>query len=635
MTEPSTAAELAIEALDKVVAQLPVGEDRPGQREMCAEVAEALDSGRHLLVEAGTGVGKSLAYLVPALLSGKRIVVATATKALQDQLLGKDIPFLQEHLGVTFTAAVLKGRSNYLCLARLAEADDGAKDPQLRLVPGAAVEKAVPELVEWSFTAESGERHDLPLAVPEPLWNALTVGPAECPGANRCPAGEECFAERARARALDANLVIVNSHLYCMDLALDGALLGEHHAVVIDEAHTLEETAGSAFGLSLGPKSFRWLASQLRGLLVRGATQIEAVDRLADAFERALEPLAGRRVDPSQEPLALTLTTSTQVIADVLAVLRKLDVGAGAEARKVRVLQAADGLATEVEAATILRPGQVAWVEDRDTPSLRVAPIDVGPLLEGRLFSQRTAILTSATLSVGGEVASTAWNLGLREHDGFRGCRVASPFDYRTQGILYCAAHLPDPRDDGFVDDAVAELDALIDSAGGRTLALFTSYRAMNAAADALRDRWDWPVLVQDDAPRSQLLTEFAADEQACLFATMAFWQGVDVPGDALRLVVIDKLPFPRRDEPLVQARREAAESEGRSGFETVDLPRAARLLAQGAGRLIRTSADRGVVAVLDRRLATARYRQAILGSLPPLRRSVDRAEVRDFLSSL
>lgn len=629
------------EALAKVVVHLPAGEDRPGQREMCDAVAGAFADSHHLLVEAGTGVGKSLAYLVPALLSGKRTVVATATKALQDQLVTKDIPFLDQHLGVPFTAAVLKGRSNYVCMARLAEgAADGVKDSQLRLVPGATIERSLPKLVDWAAGADAGERSDLPFDVSSVLWDAITVGPAECPGANRCPHGEECFAELARERALAADLVIVNSHLYCIDLELEGALLGEHDFVVIDEAHTLEETAASVFGLAIGPGRFSWLASQLRGVLVGNAAEVEATDRLAAAFGRALEPLTGRRVQPDEGSLAVAVATAEQVVGEVLTTLRNLKVSDTAESRRLRVLQAVDGLANELQFLPSLPSGYVAWVEGADALMLRVAPVDVGPLLEKRLFSQRTAVLTSATLSVGGDVARAAWPLGLRDADSFTAAHVESPFDYRVQGMLYCPAHLPDPREESFLDAAIEELASLIDAAGGRTLALFTSYKALDAAAAALKERWDWRVLVQggargEGADRAALLADFLADEQACLFATMAFWQGVDVPGDALRLVVIDKLPFGRPDEPLTQARREAAEQTGRSGFEAVDLPRAARLLAQGAGRLIRSGSDRGVVAVLDRRLATARYRPTILRSLPPLRRTVDGDEVREFLRSL
>lgn len=641
MTSPAettvhSTVDAAAESLDKVVAHLAAGEDRPGQREMCEAVAQAFADERHLVVEAGTGVGKSLAYLVPAVLSGKRVVVTTATKALQDQIVGKDIPFLHAHLGAPFEAAVLKGRSNYLCMARLTEAAaDGGRDHQLELVPSSSRRRAIPALVEWAGGATAGERDDLPVELPSLLWQALTVGPNECPGAARCPQGEACFAERARERAQAADLVIVNTHLYCLDLALDGALLGDHDAVVIDEAHTLEETASAVLGLSVGPGRFSWLAGQLRSVLVRDAAEVEALDRLASAFERALAPVAGQRADPGDGALATAVTTASQVVGGVMATLRKLDVTGTAESRRLRVLQAADALANELGALAAPRPGDVAWVEETDTLTLRVAPIDAGPLLDELLFSKRTAVLTSATLSVGGSLRPTARALGLREVGGHRELHVASPFDYRAQGMLYCPAGLPDPRDDGFADAAVGELAALVEAAGGRTLALFTSYRMLDAAAGALKDRWDWPVLVQDGTSRAQLLADFAHTEQACLFATMAFWQGVDVPGDALRLVVIDKLPFGRPDEPLTQARREAAEADGRSGFEAVDLPRAARMLAQGVGRLIRTTTDTGVVAVLDRRLATARYRQAILASLPPLRRSVDRAEVCDFLSSM
>lgn len=632
----SSLADRASGALERLIGSLDIGEDRPGQREMCRAVAEAIESDEHLLVEAGTGTGKSLAYLVPAVLSGRRVVVTTATKALQDQLVRKDIPFVREHLDADFEAAVLKGRANYLCLARLAEASEaGVHDSQLKLIRPSVVQEVVPELVEWAETADAGERDDLPVDVSALLWDALTVSPRECPGARRCPHGDGCFAEIARAQALEADLVVVNTHLYCLDLALDGALLGEHDAVIVDEAHQLEDTAASVFGLSVGPGRFSWLAGRAKEVLVPNAPEIEALDRLSKAFGRALGPLEGRRVDPGDGALADALVTAGQVLGEVLSTLRGLEIDGAAEGRRLRALQAADGLAQEVQAASALEADHVAWVEGSEYVNLRVAPVDVGPLLREHLFGGRTVVATSATLSVGGRLEPTAFGLGLREEGGWHGLRVESSFDFRRQGMLYCAAHLPDPRDDGFVDAAIDELAALIDAAGGRTLALFTSYRNLHAAAEKLRDRWDWPVLVQDDASRAALLEEFTSDEQSCLFATMAFWQGVDVPGDALRLVVLDKLPFGRPDEPLTQARREAAERLGRSGFEAVDLPRAARLLAQGAGRLIRTATDAGVVAVLDRRLAKARYRPAILDSLPPLKRSVDRDEVATFLRSL
>lgn len=631
----SDLVEQSLDGLTRLVAQLPAGEDRPGQREMCEAVARAFDTGDHLFVEAGTGTGKSLAYLVPALLHEDRVVVVTATKALQDQLVRKDVPFVTEHLDLDVDAAVLKGRSNYLCLARLAEAEEaGPHDRQLKLVRSNVVQETIPAIAQWAETGEGGERHDLPVEVSALVWDALTIGPRECPGARGCPHVDGCFAERAREHAQVADLVIVNAHLYCLDLAIGGGLLGEHGAVIVDEAHTLEEIASSVFGLSLGPGRFTWLANQLKGILVSDAKEVEATERLARAFGRALDSLGAGRVEPGEGPLGNALTTAGEVLAGVASTLRGLEVPEAEGVRRARALQAASGLADEIRSAQSPPPGSVSWIEEGEGISLRVAPVDVGPVLDEKLFSPRTVIATSATLSVGGEVDPTARALGLRD-GGWRGMRLDSPFDYRRHALLYCPAHLPDPRNEHWLDGALDELAALIEAAQGRTLALFTSYRVMHAAADALGDRWEWPVLVQEQASRSQLLEQFRSDEQSCLFATLSFWQGVDIPGDSVRVVALDKLPFARPDEPLLQARREAAEAAGNSGFETVDLARAARLLAQGAGRLIRSSTDRGVVAVLDPRLAKARYRGAILESLPPLRRSVDRDEAVAFLESL
>lgn len=634
----SSLAQRSVAALERAIGALPVGEPREGQFQMCEAVAEAIEHERHLLVEAGTGVGKSLAYLVPALLSGRRVVVATATKALQDQLVRKDVPFVAEHLDVPVEAAVLKGRRNYLCRARLAEGlADGEGDDQLRLVPRSRLER-LPELAAWAETATSGERDDLPFEVSSVLWDALTVGPRECPGANGCPHAGGCFAERARERARLAGLVILNAHLYCLDLAIGSAIVGEHEVAVVDEAHTLEETAAAVFGATVTPGRLTWLARQLRGVLVREAREIAPVERAATAFERALQARGGQRVEVARTAdLADALTAAGEALARAMAALRSLDVTGPTESRRARVLQAAGTLAEEVRLVATPAPGTVTWVEKGEAGvALRMAPVDAGPLLAKNLFADRTVVLTSATLSVGGELEPTAWALGLRDGRGdWTGLNVPSSFDYRRQSILYCAAHLADPRHDAFEPAAIAELAGLVEAAGGRTLALFTSWRAMVAAANVLRERWNWPVLVQGEAIRGRLLERFREDERSCLFATMTFWQGVDVPGPALRLVVIDKIPFPRPDEPLHEARREAAADAGRDPFATVDLPRAARLLAQGAGRLIRTADDAGAVAVLDRRLARARYRTVLLDSLPPMHRSVDGDEVREFLRAL
>ncbi|MDQ3978138.1 MAG: ATP-dependent DNA helicase [Actinomycetota bacterium] len=626
-------------ALEAIVGALTGGERREGQLEMCDAVAEAIATGCHLIVEAGTGVGKSLAYLVPAVLSGKRVVVATARKPLQDQLIGKDIPFVAAALPGGVDAAVLKGRSNYLCLAKLAEVSE---DPQGELL-GDARRRSVAPLAEWAETAESGDLADAPFVLDSGLRALLTVSARECPGAAACDHGEACLAERALHRARDAQLVVTNIDLYCLDMSIGGGLLGEHDVVVIDEAHELEAIASRTFGLELGRRRFGWLAGQLRSVLVREADEPKRLEEAGERLARTLSTRSGQRVDVSDDLIAGALAGADEAVAGTVEVLRKLAGKGDRDGRRERCVKAASSLLADVRAARAPKPDEVAWVPEGEEPVLHVAPVDVGPALASLIYTKRTAVLTSATLSVAASLEPMSHRLGLRPEllDGkgvpVRGLRVGSPFPYRRHAYLYVAAHLPDPRRSPgeFDGAALEELAALVEAAGGRTLALFTSHRMLRLAAEALKSRFPWPVLVQEGPPQPRLIQQFREDEQSCLLATMGFWQGVDVPGPALNLVVIDRLPFPPPGDPLLEARREAARLARRNPFEAVDLPLAATQLAQGAGRLIRSATDRGVVAVLDRRLATARYRTALLEALPPFRRTLDRDEVRAFLTAL
>ncbi len=658
----TSAGAAARRALEEIVFRLPGGERRDGQLEMCEAVADAIDGEGHLVVEAGTGVGKSLAYLVAAVLSGRRVVVATARKPLQDQLIRKDIPFLASCLPGAVDAAVLKGRSNYLCLAKLAEGGGDAAQGTL-IADQPERRRALLALAEWAAVTGSGDLADAPFPIDAGTRALVTVGAQECPGARQCHHGDGCLADRALEEARAARLVVTNMDLYCLDMAIGGALLGEHEAVVIDEAHELEAVASRTLGLEVGRRRLGWLAAQLRGLLVAGTTEPAALDRAGESLHAALQPLSGRRIDPGHESVAGALAAADEAVAGALEVLRKVPSTSGAEAdgRRLRCLQAASSLLADLRSVRAPRDGQVAWVPESGDAPLAMAPVDVGPTLARLIHARRTTILTSATLSVGGSLEPLSRRLGLRpellgagdpgahpddpdEEDppapsppvAVRHLRVASPFDYRRQALLYCAGHLPDPRRQAAAFDAAAieELASLAEAAGGRTLALFTTHRMLRAAAAALRDRLPWTVLVQDGPPQPGLVERFRDDEQACLLATMGYWQGVDVVGPSLTLVVIDRLPFPPLRDPLLEARRDAARAAGLTPFETVDLPAAATLLAQGAGRLIRSTADRGVVAVLDRRLAVAPYRPALLGSLPPLRRTLDGAEVRRFLAA-
>jgi ATP-dependent DNA helicase DinG len=619
----------AAAALDRVVAALPGGgEPRPGQRAMAEAVAAAIDSGRHLVVQAGTGTGKSLAYLVPAICSGRKVVVATATLALQDQLARKDLPFLADALDGSFRWCVLKGRANYLCLQKAVELGQAdGDDPALDLEDLADddTRRQMVRILEWARSDPVGDRAGLDFEPSSRTWASLSAGAEECPGAARCPMGESCFAEAARRRAEEADVVVVNTHLYALHLASEGNVLPDHDVVVFDEAHQLEDVACHAFGLELSAARFRGAARAVRSVLADGARAGE-LEGAGLVLDDALGAFRHERVPPGA--LAEPLAVARARLDAAAAALRRVHPtpGTKAAARAQRALKLVSSLADDVRRATVPDEREVAWVEDGPAgPVLRVASIDPGGRLAATLWSERTAILTSATIPPG-----LPARLGMPAGT-FDTSDVGSPFAYREQALLYVARHLPDPRDPRYEAAMLVELEALIRAAGGRTLALFTSWRAMRAAVQAQRPRLPWRLLEQAELPRPALLAAFASDETSCLFATMGFWQGVDVPGPAVSLVVLDRIPFPRPDEPLVAARREAA---GDAAFATVDLPRAATLLAQGAGRLIRTATDRGVVAVLDRRLATMGYRRSLLALVPPMRRTVSRDEVVGFLAA-
>ncbi len=619
------------DALGRVVAQLPGGgEGRPGQLRMAEAVARAVLEHRHLVVQAGTGTGKSLAYLVPAILSGQRVVVATATKALQDQLAGKDLPFLSDHLGWPFEAAVLKGRSNYLCKQRGREVAGGDGQLELDADELTGLSREIALVLAWAATSPTGDRAELDFEPRPRAWAQVSVSAVECPGAAKCPIGSDCFAEQARQRAAQADVIVVNTALYGMHLLSGGHLLPEHDVVVFDEAHHLEDVAATSLGLELAAGRFSALARTSLGLL-DGADK-EAASAVEDAGAKlgaALVPWHGRAVAGvagaqglADEDLCDAVALAAERVRALLSALRR---ASGDDARKARAQQAAGHLADDLATVASLPSTHVAWVEGPPhSPVLRIALVDVAGLLAERLWGEVTAILTSATIPPG-----LADRLGLpaAETDVID---VGSPFHYREQALLYVPRHLPSPPGEPWETAVIEELAWLIDAAGGRTLALFTSYRGMERAAEALAGQLPGRLLTQLDLPKPALVKAFADDETSSLFATMGFWQGIDIPGPSLSLVCIDRLPFPRPDEPLTQARRDRA---GGDAFSLVDIPRAATLLAQGAGRLIRTADDRGVVAVLDPRLATRRYRTALLLPVPPMKRSVSREEVAAFLA--
>ena len=628
-------ADPVLVALERVVSELPGGgEPREGQREMAEAVRLGIAERKHVAVQAGTGTGKTLAYLVPAILSGRPTIVATATKALQDQLAGKDLPFLQRHLGRPFDWALLKGRSNYLCMQRLDELLTAGKDGGQLALDGVAERAPAEEilsLTEWAAKTHTGDRAELDVEPSERAWSAVSVSAQECPGAARCPSGGVCFAEAARARALEADVVVVNLHLYGLDLAMDGVLLPDHELAVIDEAHQLEDIVSATSGIDVTGGRFFDLARRTRGVIADDQLTA-AVDDAGRLLTEALRPHRDMRLRGGlPNDLAGAITVAKGRVEKVLDAARHVpaDAPEATRTKALRLVQSSSALVADLSGVERLMDDHVVWVEGTDAnPVLRVAPLDVSGLLKERLWDKRTAVLTSATMPVQLPTRLGVASAQITELD------VGSPFDYESHALLYCAAHLPDPRNPGYVEALTDELGALLEAAGGRTLALFTSFRVLDEVAAALQLRFgdDLPILSQRDLPKAKLIERFSADEATSLFATMGFWQGVDVPGRSLSLVAIDRIPFPRPDEPLLAARRERA---GSAAFSLIDLPRAATLLAQGAGRLIRTATDTGVVAVLDPRLAKAGYRWELVHALPPMRRTKDPAEARRVLQSI
>jgi ATP-dependent DNA helicase DinG len=621
--------QAAAELLDRVTRQLRGGgEERSGQRRMLAAVADGIEARQAVVVEAGTGTGKSLAYLVPAVASGKRVVVATATIALQDQLVHHDAPLVAAAADREVSVALLKGRSNYVCQQRLDELDRAGADQQELLDAAERLGPRLADLRRWATGTATGDREALADEPGRDLWQAVSVGPDECPGAHRCPAGERCFAERARQRAAEADIVVTNHHYYGLHVASGGAILPDHDVVVFDEAHHLPEVLGATCGVELGAGRFRALARRTAGVLT-GSERPALLERSAEDLQAALAGRVGSRFRGRFGPdLVAALVTGRDRCDQAISELRKAKAPAGSDAaaRVERALVGAGSLVEAIDALLGAGEGLVLWVDgDEERPVLRGTPLEVADRLRP-VWDEVVPVLTSATLA-----DAIVEQVGLPE--GVEVLRVGSPFPYPDLALLYCAAHLPDPASERYPAAAAEELVDLIHAADGRTLALFTSNRAMRAAAEVARARLAHPILVQGELPRAALLERFRTEAETCLFATMSFWQGVDVPGPSLSLVAIDRLPFPRPDEPVAQARREAARAHA---FRLVDLPRAQTLLAQAAGRLVRRADDRGVVAVLDPRLATRRaYRWELVRVLPPMRRTRDRDEVLAYLRAL
>ncbi|CAM4480475.1 ATP-dependent DNA helicase [Nocardia ninae] len=645
------------------------GKERVGQVTMATAVDHAIDTKEHLAVQAGTGTGKSLAYLVPSLRhavrTGRTVVVSTATIALQRQLVDRDLPRLSEALskplGRAAKFAILKGRNNYLCLNKINSVIPD--EPEAELFDAFAISRLgreVQRLNEWASDTETGDRDELVPGVTDRAWKQVSVSSRECLGKSRCPFGQDCFAERARAESAQADVVVTNHALLAIDAISGIQVLPEHDVVVIDEAHELVDRVTGVATAELASTAISAAARRCAKLI--DEKEVDRLEGAAEAWHDVLDELPAARWERIPDGVAPVLAlirdaawNARTALAPQGGTTQQGDVETAAA--RTQALAAIDEIHdSAVRALTAFdepdpaKRHDVIWLSADEMRgvtrrSLRMAPLSVGGLLRSRLFGTATVVLTSATLQIGGSFDGLAITWGLPAQSSsqsdpgmangaeapadadkvrWSSLDVGSPFDHAKSGILYVAKHLPPPGRDGLAPAYLDEIERLIKAAGGRTLGLFSSMRAAKAATEALRERLDTPVLCQGDDSTGALVRKFADDPETSLFGTLSLWQGVDVPGPSLSLVILDRIPFPRPDDPLLTARQRAVESRGGNGFMAIAANHAALLLAQGTGRLLRSVDDRGVVAILDSRLATARYGGYLRASLPPYWETAD-----------
>lgn len=654
------------------------GKERRNQLTMASAVAHSIDTGEHLAVQAGTGTGKSLAYLVPsiryAVRTGRTVVVSTATIALQRQLVERDLPrlakALTESLGRPPRFAILKGRGNYLCLNKI-NTGLAEEPPETGLFDAftlSRIGREVRRVTEWSSDTDTGDRDDLTPGVSDQAWRQVSVTARECLGKSRCPVGDDCFAEIARAEAAQVDVVVTNHALLAIDAITGIQILPEHDVVIVDEAHELVDRVTGVATAELSGSTVS--AAARRCLKLAGDEEVDRLEGAAENWDSLLDELAPCRWDAVPEGAGAALAAIRDAAWAVHTSIGSPKPGMDPEAAAARnqalaeiddVHDCAVRILTAFDEPDPSQRKDVVWLASDEfrgvaRRTVRMAPLSVGGLLRSKLFGESTVVLTSATLTVGGSFDGLAVDWGLPPQAPGRsdtaaasgaeppsdtstlkwnGIDVGSPFDHQKSGILYIAKKLPPPGRDGMPPSHLDEIEKLVTAAGGRTLGLFSSMRAAKAATEALRERVDTPILRQGDDATGALVEKFAADEPTSLFGTLSLWQGVDVPGPSLSLVIIDRIPFPRPDDPLLVARQRAVEARGGNGFMAVAANHAALLLAQGVGRLLRSTEDRGVIAVLDSRLATARYGSYLRASLPPFWETTDPEIVSKALARL
>jgi len=630
---------------------LPGYESRPEQLKMARAVEQCFEERGYLLAEAGTGTGKTLAYLVPAVLSGRKVVISTATKTLQEQIFFKDIPLLQDQVKLDFDAAYLKGRSNYLCLHRL-ETFKGS--PEFRVSREA---EQWPKIRDWAERTQTGDRAELDLPEDFAAWADLSTTADTCLGA-RCQFYEPCFVTRMRRRAEQADVLVVNHHLFFADLAIrthrtrsGEGVLPKYDAVVFDEAHAIESVATEYFGCQVSNWRLQDLSADAEralspsddrhSLLSAAALKLQTA---AEVFLRSATPRLG--ISATEVSVRLGPDSFSSLRDEVAGLMESLGaLGAltdsWGEAELAALSRRSRELAEELGFICAAdSPDCVYWAERRGRGLfLRAAPIDIASELHHRLYrAVDTVVYTSATLTAQGRFDYFARRMGLTDESRadlppLTTLAVESPFDYRKQAALYLPSHLPEPNSVAFIEAAAAEIISLAELNGARAFALFTSLRNMQAAYQLAKQRLRFPVLIQGERPKSAQLEQFKR-EPSVLFAAHSFWEGVDVPGDALSLVIIDRLPFAAPGDPLVAARIDQLRERGEDPFLSYQLPQAAIALRQGFGRLIRSRQDRGIVALLDRRVTNRRYGQFFLRSLPPAIRVSDREALKAWLAA-